>query len=259
MFSKESLGSAGVSPGLKSLDESIGSLARGALTVIASKPGDGKTSLALQICSAAAKRGQRALFVSSSMSEELLAMRVLCSSLGIDASHARTGELTDDEMNQIVSQSKSLSDLPLTFYCRSRLSFKEVAQAIGLFDPAPVVICIDDLQKVAVPNSTATRTEQIDMVASELRAIAMECNAAMLATCNLLRQEDRAPSLSHLGNAKSIEAVADVVLAINQIEANPPKCIEPSCELIILKNRFGKRGAVPVKWIPEFTRFEDLS
>ena len=81
--------------GLKGLDDSIWGLHRSELTIIAASPGEGKTSLALQISRQLADAGKKVLFVSLEMTRHQLAERFLIQLTQHDAWDLRTGKNLD--------------------------------------------------------------------------------------------------------------------------------------------------------------------
>lgn len=62
--------------GIASLDEVVGGLPQGGLTVVCSAPGGGKTSLAMQLCYGTAVQGKRASYIGAGVDGDLLARRI---------------------------------------------------------------------------------------------------------------------------------------------------------------------------------------
>ena len=87
----------GVASGFVELDEVTSGFQRSELIVLATRPGVGETSFALNIARHAAVRRQHpvALF-SLEMSRDNPFQRMLCSEAGVDAHRLRTGQLDDD-------------------------------------------------------------------------------------------------------------------------------------------------------------------
>ena len=87
---------APVSTGIPAMDELLGGLFPGEMTVIGARPGTGKTALSLQIAEHAARNGKRAVFVSREMSDVQIGERVLARH-GVSMARSRMGRLRQDD------------------------------------------------------------------------------------------------------------------------------------------------------------------
>ena len=88
----------GLSTGLVDLDRKINGLNKSDLLLIAARPGMGKTSLALNIALAVAKKTDKTVAMFNlEMSREQLAMRLLSNESFVDNQKLVTGKLSEDE------------------------------------------------------------------------------------------------------------------------------------------------------------------
>ena len=108
---------AGCMTGLLEFDEQIGGLFRGELTIVAARPGQGKTSLALQMAAHCAASGRTVYFATLEMPKIDLAMKRLCSVSGVSSQRVRTGQIDIEQRQQLVdgSQAAAQTEAPCVY------------------------------------------------------------------------------------------------------------------------------------------------
>jgi replicative DNA helicase len=72
-------------------------------------------------------------------------------------------------------------------------------------------------------------------------------------------REDKRPRLADLRESGAIEQDADLVTFLHRPDAYDPTDQPGVAEVIIAKHRSGPTGIIPLTWMPEFMRFENLS
>ncbi len=92
---------AGVPTGLLTFDADQGGLFPGELTVLAARPGNGKTSLALQIADYNASQGRLVYFASLEMSAAELSIRLACGESGVSNRLVRIGKFGDGDSKRL--------------------------------------------------------------------------------------------------------------------------------------------------------------
>lgn len=255
-----------VSTGLAFLDEAMGGLFPGDLTVIAARPGMGKTSLATQMCSAVATAEKRALFVSLEMPAEEVFGRALGSASGVPFSVIRGGKLTVQDATRLQRGSE-----------RIRAAQRRVA-VVEMFGPsvqdirrvvveqiahAPLhLVAIDYLQlmKLANPKDVVNSIQEIT---AGLKALAKEFRVPIILLSQLNRgvesRDNKRPSLSDLRASGSIEQDADNVILIYRAGYySTPKQHTGPAELDLAKCRNGEPQVVAVHWDGPSTSFSDM-
>ena len=103
-----------VKTGITKIDQNLGGIYPGVVTVVAGRPGMGKTALALNMATQAAKgSGLPSIVFSLEMSKDQLIMRMLSSEGWIDAQKMRSGKLDSKDLSRMIQATAVLSELPV--------------------------------------------------------------------------------------------------------------------------------------------------
>jgi replicative DNA helicase len=248
--------SAGVPTGLSSFDEDQGGLFPGELTILAARPGVGKTSFALQIAAHNAERGQLVYFASLEMSAEELATRLACGESGVSNRLVRTGRFGGDESRRLSDAFARQSRAALDIHDRSALTVAAIRREIRKRKKRGLTLAVVDyLQLVTPEDRRLPREQQVARMVRQLKETAREYDVPILCLCQLNRQADgdEAPRLSQLRESGAIEQDADVVLFL---QSHEPKQDEMhNAILTVAKNRNGETGPIRLSWDGSRTRF----
>lgn len=276
-------GSLGIhSTGMKALDKALGGGLRGKqLVVIAGRPGSGKTSLAENIVSSLAlneaKRVKESgtkpraiLFVSLEMDAKSIAIRRLCAETGIDQSLALSGRIQMTQLNVLADAARKFNDIPMYIIDSGTSTIDEVrAQALALKAQHGIVaVAIDYIQIMRIMSSSDNRAEEIGKLSREMKRLAMELDAPVLALSQLNRQcearPDKRPVISDLKASGDIEQDADVVMLVFRPEMYKSSVskygdadLAGKAEIIIAKQRNGALGSVMLGFDAKCTLFKD--
>ena len=260
----------GLTTGLTDLDNRIMGMNPGELILIASRPGMGKTSIALNIALDAAKAsGKTVAIFSLEMSREQLVTRLLSGQARIDAQKLLRVNLNDAEWLQIAEAAGELSRCRLLIDDNPTLSVADMnAQCRRVGDQLALVV-IDYLQLMQSAGKQTNRGDNRQVIVSEisrmLKIMAKELNVPVLCLSQLsraseTRQGNHRPMLSDLRESGAIEQDADVVIGLYREGYYDPSCENPnSAEAIVLKNRKGEVGTVPLLWQPSFTKYVNMT
>ena len=110
--------------------------------------------------------------------------------------------------------------------------------------------------------------EALGDTVKELRALGKELNCPVLLLSQLrrsqeFREEDKKnkrPELADLRASGEIEQSADIVIFLHRESYYNQAGLVPEndlVEIIIRKNRNGRTGIIPLKWLPRYTKFKD--
>ena len=257
----------GISTGFLDIDRAIMGLNRSDLILIASRPGMGKTSIALNIALYAAKNSGKTVAVFSlEMSREQLGLRLLSGESFVDGKKLQRGNLSQNDWHNVIAAVKSLSEASLLINDNPTLTVADMnAQCRRISNLGLVVI--DYLQLMTSATGTSNyagenRTQVVSDISRMLKIMAKELNVPVLCLSQLSRaneqRQDKRPMLSDLRESGSIEQDADIVMGLYREGYYNDECENPNLtELIVLKNRHGETGRDYLSWAGEYTSFRD--
>ncbi|HEV8239741.1 MAG TPA: replicative DNA helicase [Thermoanaerobaculia bacterium] len=184
----------GIPTGFTDLDRMTHGLNKGNLIIIAGRPGQGKTSLALNIAQYVAVHQNKPVGVFSlEMSEQELALRILCSEADVSFSRLRAGHLSQKQWQTIVQTVRRLSPAPLFIDDSPNPSILEVASKtrrlraeLGL-----ELIILDYLQLMQAGGRYENRNLEIAAISRSLKQLAKELEIPVIALSQLSRQPER--------------------------------------------------------------------
>jgi len=255
----------GIPTGFSQLDRITCGLQKGCLYVLAARPGQGKSALALNIAAHAASIGKVVAFFSLEMSKEELTDRLLCSIAKVDLHLYRSGYLGRDEweklgeaLNEIANWSGQLIIEDTTDLTPSQLRLKalQIKKEHGLD-----LVVGDYLQLFKADNPKRERYQEVGQISRAKKKLAKELNVPVLELAQLNREvekrHDRRPQMSDLREAGDIENDADVVMLIHTPPPADPNVedVYPEVNLLVEKQRNGPLGKVGLVFLKEFTRF----
>lgn len=246
----------GVLTGLPAFDTDMGGLFPGELTILAARPGVGKTSLALQIAYHVASRSRLTYFASMEMSAAELSTRLACSLSGVSSRLVRTGRLDGDDFRCLNESMQTQSAAWLDIHDQAGLTIAEIRRQIRKRKKHGLTLAaIDYLQLLTPEDRKIPREQQVARMTTALKQTAREYEIPILCLCQLNRMADgeEQPRLSHLRESGAIEQDADMVLFL--APHKPTDLARNNASLSIAKNRNGETGLLPLNWHPRRTQF----
>ena len=239
---KQGEGLRGIPTGFKDLDDSLAGMQKSNLLILASRPGVGKTSLALNIAQNLAVKHKRPVgFFSLEMSKEELVDRLLVAQADIDAWKLKTGKLGEDDFTKLSNAMGELAEAPLYIDDTPALSILEMrTKARRLQVEAGVDLLVVDYLQLARSRQLENRVQEVSEISQGLKNLARELKLPVLALSQLSRAVEqrggqKRPQLADLRESGSIEQDADVVMFLwREEEENPENII-----LDIAKHRNG--------------------
>ncbi|MBI5844975.1 MAG: replicative DNA helicase [Deltaproteobacteria bacterium] len=257
----------GVPTPFPDMDRKTSGFQPGALIILAARPGMGKTALALNFASHAAKKGEPVLFFSLEMSNDQLVERVLCAEARVNAWNVRGGYLNNDDYGRLRDAVGNLDGIPLFLDDSGMLTALDVrAKARRIKKEKGLsMIIVDYLQLMKGPSEAERRDLEISFISRSLKSLAKELSVPIIALSQLNRKiegrENKRPMLSDLRESGALEQDADMVMFINREDKDAAGEADKSqgkpAELIIAKHRQGSPGTVNLFFFGEYTRFEE--
>ncbi|HYG64926.1 MAG TPA: replicative DNA helicase [Thermoanaerobaculia bacterium] len=257
----------GIPTGYIDLDRITQGLNKGNLIIIAGRPGMGKTSFALNVAQHVAIRERRTVGIFSlEMSQQELALRILCSESDISFARLRAGRISQKEWTKIMTTVRGVGDAPLYIDDSPNPTLLEVASKSRRLkaEKGLGVLVLDYLQLMQAGGKYENRNLEIAAISRGLKQLAKELEIPVIALSQLSRNPDRRgadhrPQLSDLRESGSIEQDADMVAFIYRDEVyNPTEENKGLAELIIAKHRNGETGTVEMVFLGETTSFRNL-
>ena len=266
----------GLPTGYAALDKMTAGLQKEELIILAARPAVGKTAFALNIAQNVGTKTDRSVAIFSlEMGAESLVNRMLCAEGSIEASHLRTGQLSEEEGRNLIVAMGSLSnasiyidDTPGIKISEIRARCRKLAQEKGNLG----LILIDYLQLIE-GTGRENRQQEVSEISRQLKKLAKELKVPVIALSQLSRgveqRQDKRPVLSDIRESGSIEQDADIVAFLYRDDYYQREGDEEDggeepqnnnvIEVIIEKNRSGARGTVELLFIKEYNKFSSLS
>ena len=255
----------GLPTGLIDLDNQILGLNKGDLVLIASRPGMGKTSIALNIAMHVAKATKKTVAVFSlEMSREQLATRLLSGESLIDSQKLLTGRLSQTEWERLGAAASVISETDIRIDDNPTLSVAEMNSQCRRLDNLGLVV-IDYLQLMQSAGSGhsyagESRTQAVSDISRMLKIMAKELSVPVVCLSQLSRANEartnKRPMLSDLRESGAIEQDADIVIGLYREGYYDKDCANPNeAEALVLKNRHGETGTIELLWLPEYTSY----
>jgi replicative DNA helicase len=260
---------SGLSTGFTKFDEMTGGLHGGELLILAARPSMGKTALALNIAQHVATHPQIrkpvAVF-SLEMSSASLLTRLLCAGARVDQHKFRAGYLNGEERRKLQVTLADLTESPLYLDDTAGVNLMDVHSKLRRMkaERGLSLVVIDYLQLMSSRTRTENRNQEVSALSRGLKLMAKDLDVPFLVLSQLSRASetrvgDHKPQLSDLRDSGSIEQDADLVAFIfrEEVYKRDREDLKGLADLIIAKQRNGPIGNVPLRFLGQFTRFEN--
>lgn len=264
----------GLSSSLNIINKAFGGWQDSDLSIIAGRPGMGKTAFLVQQVVDIASQGKPVGVFSLEMSAEQITARIITNYTEIPNSSILRNGLREDEVLKFSSLKEDLMNLKIHIDDTPSISIQNLrikAKMMKLKHKIEILF-VDYLQLITNEKSK-NREQEISSISRELKAIAKDLNIPVIALSQLSRnveqRTDKRPLLSDLRDSGAIEQDADEVLFLYRPEYYKidtwgnvfnNESTKNQVEIIIQKNRHGRifsdRYSVDMK-ISKFENFND--
>ena len=263
---------SGITTGFSDLDRKTHGFRPGELIVLGARPAVGKSSLALNIATGAAKAGVHVAFFSLEMTVKDIVTRILCAEAEVSLTHVRDGNLADRDWTEIAQAMGRLEKYHIAIDDSSDLNITQLrakARRELRTQPKNGLVVVDYLQLMQpTRRNTENRQVEIAEISRGLKILAKELQVPVLALSQLSRaietRKDQRPQLSDLRESGAIEQDADVVMFLDRLtspgtddEEGRPR--RGQANLIIAKNRNGPTGEVRLAFREMYTKFQQVA
>lgn len=239
-----------VPTGYNALDNSLGGgMVPEGLYILAARPGNGKTTMALAVAERVAGAGIPVLFISLEMSNIQLTARRLADETGIPAQRILLHSLEDKEHEEIAAAMDKLAVRPLFFNRVRRARVGDIGVMARQVKDCGLVIL--DYLGLLTYEPGKSLYEQVTKTSNSLKRLASSLGIPVLCLAQLNRRiegHDGPPRLSDLRDSGAIEQDADGVLLLHRPPYEDNGGPAPlSC--VVAKNRHGESGkAIEFNW-----------
>ncbi|MBR3368803.1 replicative DNA helicase [Candidatus Saccharibacteria bacterium] len=257
----------GLKTGYPDIDKLTAGFQKGDLIIIGARPAMGKTTLALDLAYNVADINKKGvLFFSMEMAKNELMDRLISFTSRVKAWNIRTGNISDQEYEQIGNAMGEIGEVPLFIDDSGAMNILEVRNKARRFahEHELGMIIIDYLQLLQGTDRYAgNRVQEVTEISRGLKTLARELEIPVVALAQLSRnvtgRDDPRPVLSDLRESGSIEQDADLVTFLHRPDYynEGKEGYEPTnlTKLIIAKHRHGGLGTIDLFFDKEHVHF----
>lgn len=247
----------GLPTGFDQLDKHTGGFKGGRLYILGARPSVGKSAFAKCITENMARQGNAVLFFSVEMGDSEHAKRHISAASMVPLWKLDTGKIHLPEWDVITTAIGELSELPIWY---DDSPYQKVSQIISTTRRMKIeqnikLVVVDYIQLLHGEGDIKKREEIVAAISRGLKLMAKDLDVAVLGLAQLNRETEKAntkPQLSNLRESGGIEQDADVVMFLHDED---PK--DDSLEIIIAKNRQGKKGFVKLIWQKDTVNYSE--
>ena len=255
--------------GFIKLDNLTNGFHNGELIILAARPSMGKTAMALNIATFMCLELKYSIvFFSFEMSTLQLVQRIISSESKIDLFKIRTGNLTYQELMNIIKISKILGKIPLYIDDACSANIDDLCKCCRKFVQKYRIqlIFIDYLQLLYDKNIFNNKAFEISNISKKLKSIGKELNIPIIILSQLNRNVEtrynKKPMMSDLRESGAIEQDADLIIFLYRDEYYLKQAISRNkkglTDIILAKNRNGPIGKFYLKFFGSIVKFVNL-
>lgn len=261
--------SLGVSTGIEDLDAILGGgLQRGVVTLIAGATSMGKSSLARTMAYNIAARGEELIYFSPEDSARKLVIRLLADLGEVPITRIKQLALRAGDANRLVGALDKLHRTPNWMVddaagsSSAQIAMK-IRKHVHRTGKKPRAVVVDFIQELFEPTAK-NDIERTGRAMAGLKKAARDEDVAMLVVSQLKRgvetRENARPQLADLRDHGSLEQSAEVVMFVYRDDYYNSNSAKPGiAEIIVAKNKDGRKGTVDLRWDGPCAAFRQLA
>jgi replicative DNA helicase len=269
-------GLAGLSTGIKIVDEKTGGLVDTDLIILAARPGQGKTAFVLSILRNLSIANVPTGMFSLEMSSEQLIERMISQDSDVFAFKIKRNILDNYDRERLYSSANRVRNWPLQINDEAGLNIRKLRSKALMWKKkfGIKLLVVDYLQLMSGQNKKGQNREgEIAEISRGLKVLAKDLNIPIIALSQLSRAVESRPSkmpqLADLRESGSIEQDANMVIFLMRPEYykmtesvdfdNDSYPVKDLCIVDIAKFRDGDTSTFPVKFNGPLMKFSDYS
>lgn len=255
-YFNESVGEGGIKIGLAQLDDALGELERGDVTVVAARPAVGKSALTTQIIENMAKRGLKVAYFNLEMSDKQVYERFVSRLAEIGLTRIRRAKaFLGDEEEKFYRANEEMSDYQV-WIASGTVSPREIKAECRHQDFD--VIVVDYLQLLIPDSRYSGRNEEVASISRGLKSVARDLNTHVIALSQITRasesRDTKEPTMAELRESGAIEQDAsNIIMLWNMSEDKEVKGAK------VEKNRQGMTMREAMEFDGDHMKFVEIS
>ena len=258
---------SGILTGLRCLDGILLGFKKQNLIILAARPGQGKTALAMTIARNVSSYDIPVGFFSMEMSSEELCHRYTAINSGIPLDFLVNNNVTGGHFERLMEATGKVRDTKLYIDDSPALTLMQLRnksrKMVMKYGIKLLIVDYLGLMKPESGNKNRTKENEVSEISAGLKAIAKELDITIIALSQLSRKVEERPSkepqLSDLRDSGSIEQDADIVIFLMRPEYYGMQVeVAGLTNIYIAKHRNGSTGAVTALFTKEITKFSDI-
>jgi len=247
--------------GINSIDKAIGGICKKEITIIAGRPGHGKTSIVCQFALNWIKDGQKVLFISKEMSITRLLHKFFSNIGSISANDIKMGAIDDrDYLNSVACSFVNKYKDHLFLY-DNVYTVGEIEKLV--LKHKPDVVIDDFIQLGTFEKSSRDLRSGILNTMKRYKEISKENNCAFVVLSQLNRsiegRDDPTPRQSDLAESGSLEQLAgDVCFIYYEYKVTFNESLKNRVMFIISKARFGESTRINLGFDGNYMKYYSI-
>lgn len=255
-------GIRGITTGISGIDLATSGICKGDEWIVAGRPGMGKSSVFCNFALNQGKQGIPLLMFSLEMRRNPLIERMISIETEIPSTNIKLGILTQEHLDKISDAIKKIKQSPIFIDSNFSGDLNYVISTTRRYRALYGIelVYVDYVQLLA--ERTINATNELGQISRAFKLLANELGIGVVIGSQLNRlvevRDDKHPILSDLRQSGNLEEDADVVLGLYRELVYNKKAHDPKLmEMLILKQRSGPVGMIPLNFIEEYTKLTD--
>lgn len=252
----------GLPLGFTDIDRIFVGMAPKSVTILAGRPGGGKTKLAINTAMHLSDLGIRGVFYSLEMSNLELGLRMAYAISGVDSQMHHAGKLTDEQWKLLHNACHTIAQMNISWQDKPGLKVSELISSLRKLKRTQAIeyAVIDHILLMRPDHHQAGRSRNDDVgeVSRMVKLAAKEVDIPILALCQMNRGiegRNDAPRLSDLRDSGNLEQDADNVIFLHK----PKDELGNMVDIYIAKQRNGPTGKCSLVDRKGVFRFENMA
>lgn len=251
--------------GLRDLDEKFHGFKAGQLTLIAGRPGDGKSLLGLCIARATSMSMKNPVLLASlEMTGDQIMDRLVCAEARVDLTRVEEYLLDENDWARIATVTDRIANANMRIDDRFEMSLDYLRNLVRTAQRGPGcgLLIVDYLQLVKAPHAQS-REQAVAAVSRGLKGLGKEFGIPVVALCQINRESekraDKTPLMSDLRESGSLEQDADNVILLHRPERFGEANRAGEIDVIVAKHRGGHPFTATAAFQGHYGRMADLA